>query len=93
MDVEGCELKVLQGAKQLLIENNYPFVIAEVNRFAMRQMNTDGTELRHFMNALGYPAYYPEENSITTLDDDQFIESEYVFNLLFALPDRLETTN
>lgn len=93
MDVEGCELKVLQGAKQLLIENDYPFVIAEVNRFAMKQMNTDETELRRFMSSMGYHAYYPEEDGITALNDDQIIESEYVFNLLFALPDRLVSVN
>lgn len=92
MDVEGCELKVMQGAKQLLIDNNYPFVIAEVNRFAMRQMHTNEAELRRFMSSMGYQAYYPEENSIIALAEDQFIESEYVFNLLFALPKRLDTT-
>jgi len=89
MDIEGSELKALKGAGSLLQDYDLPFVICEINRFAMKQMGCSEMELRTHMTSLGYDVFYPEEDKVTQLNDNQYIESEYVFNLLFAKPGRL----
>lgn len=89
IDVEGSEVAVLRGAEQLLLRHRVPFVIAEVNRFALQAMGTSERELRAYMTGLGYEVYAicPGETRLARLEADDHVDVPYVFNLLFRHPD------
>jgi len=89
MDVEGCEAMVLEGATQLLKTHQYPFVISEINRFALSEMGSSEDEVRNKMNSLGYECYVLTEAGLIKQEPGQFIECNYVFNVMFIHPDRL----
>ncbi|HEY4132905.1 MAG TPA: FkbM family methyltransferase [Gemmatimonadaceae bacterium] len=84
IDAEGCELSVLKGAKDLLAKR-VPYVVCEVNHFALKQMGTSEPELRAFMAAHGYEtnAMNPETGEIIPMRPDQNVIYNGVFNLLF----------
>jgi FkbM family methyltransferase len=89
IDAEGGELRILQGAKGTLERHRVPFVICEVNRFALERMGTSETQLRAFMAGLGYEAYLfaPDGGSLVRLVEDQtVVGDEFVFNLMFRHP-------
>jgi FkbM family methyltransferase len=90
IDTEGSELRILQGATDTIIKNKVPYVICEVNRFGLQQMGTNEQDLRSFMEDIGYDTYLMvngQELRIMRLSKDQFVKSEYVFNLLFIRRD------
>jgi len=53
IDVEGAELEVLRGARQLLIEQK-PLLIIEVHAFAFPEFATTAGEFNDFLKSLGY---------------------------------------
>lgn len=89
IDAEGSELKVLQGAERSLRERRVPFVVAEVNRFALERMGSTEEELRAYMEGLGYEtwSFSDDQKSLCRLAPSDRIESGYCFNLVFRLPD------
>jgi FkbM family methyltransferase len=84
IDAEGCELSVLRGARALLAKR-VPYVVCEINHFALEQMGTNEAELRAYMSSLGYEtnAMNPETGEIVPLRPDQRVVSNSLFNLLF----------
>lgn len=86
LDVEGSELDVLRGGESLLRDAGVPFVICEINRFALHQMGTSEEELRNFMYGLGYESYCftGEGPKVLRLPPGQYVDSQFVFNLLFS---------
>lgn len=88
IDAEGSEVAVLAGARQLLEKHAVPFVVAEINRFALQAMGTSEAALRGFMTGLGYETYLfqPGQSVLQRLLPDQTAETEYVFNVLFRHP-------
>lgn len=60
IDVEGAELWVLRGAKQLLLENR-PWVFLEIHAFAWPIFSTTEQDLRAFLQEVRY--------RLATLDD------------------------
>jgi len=89
LDVEGSEVAALRGAEQLLLRHRVPFVIAEVNRFALEAMGTSERELRDYMTGLGYEVYLicPGESRLALLAPDDHVNVPFVFNLLFRHPE------
>jgi FkbM family methyltransferase len=89
IDAEGSEMAVLRGAKELLARHRVPFVVAEVNRFALERMGTSEREMRAHMTGLGYEVYAicPGETRLARLEADDHVDVPYVFNLLFRHPD------
>ncbi len=80
IDTEGCELKVLKGAERILREHK-PYVVCEVNKFALKEMGTGQKELAEYMGGLGYRAYtLPEE---TEIDLKEFIVPFANCNIVF----------
>lgn len=57
LDIEGAEFRALKGAERIL-RVSHPAVIAEINWFGMKQMETDEQEVRAWMRALGYAEYW-----------------------------------
>ena len=88
IDAEGSEVAVLAGARMLIEQQAVPFVVAEINRFALTAMGTNEAALRGFMTMLGYETYLfqPGQTVLQRLTPDQTVESEYVFNVLFRHP-------
>ena len=88
IDAEGSETAVLAGARRLLEEQSVPFVVAEINRFALSAMGTSEAALRGYMTGLGYETYLfqPGTSVLQRLTPDQTAETDYVFNVLFRHP-------
>jgi len=88
IDAEGSEVAVLAGARRLLEQHAVPFVVAEINRFALTAMGTSEAALRGSMTAMGYETYLfqPGQTVLQRLAPEQTAETDYVFNVLFRHP-------
>lgn len=86
IDVEGSECAILQGGANMIARHNVPYIICEINRFALQQMGTSEKELRHYMELSGYETYllHDETPYFTRLSKDDYIETNYVFNVIFS---------
>jgi len=86
IDTEGSELAVLQGARATLGEGRVPFVVCEINRFALEHMGGSEQALRAEMAALGYSTYafVGQGAEVRQLSPSETVLSEHVFNLLFS---------
>jgi FkbM family methyltransferase len=89
IDAEGAEFAILVGARSILTRCRVPFVVAEVNRFALESMGASERLLRDLMTDMGYETYLfqPGQTFAQRLERDQLPETNYVFNLLFRHPD------
>jgi FkbM family methyltransferase len=85
IDAEGSELRVLRGAEGLLRRHAIPYVVCEINRFALEQLGATEPALRAYMASLGYAAYllHPATGEIVPLAPEHEVVTEGVFNLLF----------
>ena len=88
IDAEGSEVAVLAGARTLLAEQEVPFIVAEINRFALEAMGTSEAALRGYMTQLGYETYLfqPGQSVLQRLTPEATPETNYVFNVLFRHP-------
>lgn len=95
IDVEGFEQQVLTGAAEMILRNRIPFILAEINRFGLKQVGADELTVRRLMHHLGYIAYLAEVaeagSSIHFIEMPlHFIPSpdnpETVYNIVFCLP-------
>ncbi|MBW2557916.1 MAG: FkbM family methyltransferase [Deltaproteobacteria bacterium] len=86
IDTEGSECAILQGGANMMSRQNVPYLICEINRFALQQMGTSEKELRLHMEQSGYETYLlnDENQSFTRLSKDDYIETNYVFNVVFS---------
>jgi FkbM family methyltransferase len=89
IDTEGSEFAVLRGARETLRRYRVPYVVAEVNRFALTRMGSSEEALRSLMSEMGYETFcfIPGQSRLVRLADDQTVQSDFVFNLLFRLPE------
>lgn len=87
IDAEGAEFNILQGAIKTLKTYRIPYVICEINRFALQQMGTTEEQIREFMSSLGYSTYLlrRESPNLVKLLPGQYYHSPYVFNVVFTL--------
>lgn len=86
IDTEGSELAVLQGARTILHEGQIPFVVCEVNQFALEHMGGSEQGMRKEMTALGYSTYAFTGHGaqVRLLNSNESVLSDHVFNLLFS---------
>ena len=89
MDADGAEFAILVGARELLKRARVPFIVAEINRFALESMGASERHVRSLMNDLGYETYLfqPGQSFIQRLQGDETPETNYVFNVLFRHPE------
>ena len=92
IDTEGAEEEVLRGARSWLVEQQVPFIVAEVNTFGLEQMNSSQMSLRGFMGRLGYSTFMlePDGGPPRLVRPDQVIAAPPqvgVFSVLFSTAD------
>ncbi|HWA17068.1 MAG TPA: FkbM family methyltransferase [Gemmatimonadales bacterium] len=85
IDAEGMEYEILKGALRTILGHEVPFVICEINRFALERMGSSEMQLRGFMRLIGYQVSLMKQDGtgLQPLGDDETYQSENVFNLLF----------
>lgn len=86
LDIEGSEFGALQGAEPLLAgPAGVPFIIAEINRTGLECMGTNETQLRDYMDALGYDTWLLQaaDPQLQLLEPGVLLDCNYVFNVLF----------
>ena len=86
IDTEGNEASVLRGARHFLTRAQVPAVIAEINRFGLAQLGSSEQEMRTLMTDLGYTTYALVGALPVRLAPHEFIQSRYVYNVLFVNP-------
>lgn len=86
IDTEGTEHNILLGAFNTIKRCKVPYIVCEINRFGLEQMDTDEGQLREFMKNLGYETYLirKEEPKLVRLSPQDRVETTYVFNVLFV---------
>jgi FkbM family methyltransferase len=87
IDVEGNEMQVLGGGRELLRGAKVSAVVAEVNSFGLEQRGASERQMRAFMYELGYVSYLLAQWPPVLLRPDQVYQSQYVYNLLFVSPE------
>jgi len=86
IDTEGNETNVIKGAVNFLRKAEVPAVICEINRFGLHQCGSEELELRTLMANLGYTSYALDRPLPRKLLPTQSLDTNFVFNLLFASP-------
>lgn len=84
IDVEGNELAVLKGGRELLSKVQPPAVIAEVNPFALAKMGATVEEMYTFMEQIGYTTYSLIGDTPVRLRANQQVKWKHIFNVMFA---------
>jgi FkbM family methyltransferase len=91
IDAEGADYDILRGGINTILKYDFPYIICEINRFDLQQMGTNEEAFRHFMKELGYDTYLLNDSgsNIVKLLPEHHVESDYIFNLLFANEEKL----
>ena len=90
LDAEGSEHAILRGGINTIVDNDVPFIICEINNFALKQCMTSQISLRNYLSMYGFTGYVMNEDSLVDCIKDEvkaFIpdtEQEVVFNMLFS---------
>lgn len=85
IDAEGMEYEILKGGLRTILGHEVPYVICEINRFALERMGSSEAQLRSFMRLIGYQVSLMKQDGtgLQPLGDEESFESDNVFNLLF----------
>ncbi|MDR2781541.1 MAG: FkbM family methyltransferase [Holosporaceae bacterium] len=75
LDIEGCEVKALRGAKKT-IDKYRPVIILGINRDALKSCETNRDELAGLICEIGYCAYKIVEKPIFALEKVDFLANE-----------------
>ncbi|MDB5524723.1 MAG: hypothetical protein JWM58_2486 [Rhizobium sp.] len=88
IDTEGAEHSILRGAKEWLKDQQIPFIIAELNAFGLKKLDSSVEEFIDFMYDQGYLAFllYLDGRSPQFISPGIKIETACISNLLFTTP-------
>jgi FkbM family methyltransferase len=91
IDAEGAEQRVLRGAMGHLANRRIPFVVAELNEFALAKLGNSQQSLRGLMEGLGYSTFglYYSSSIPKFIPPASQIRSPFVVNLLFSTPEKI----
>jgi FkbM family methyltransferase len=85
LDVEGAELRALQGMKRVLARDR-PHVIVEVTDTFLRQAGSAAVDLYRFLTGFGYAAHVIDwQGSQQLTSEEAFIQCGEQFNALFTM--------
>lgn len=90
LDAEGSEHAILRGGINTIVDNEVPFIICEINNFALKQCATSQISLRNYLAMYGFTGYVMNEDSLVDCEKNEVkafmpdTEQEVVFNMLFS---------
>lgn len=89
IDAEGAEFAILVGARELLRRHPVPFIVAEINTFALQSMGVSEHHLRSLMTDAGYETYLFAANDthLQRLQPHETPQSDAVYNVVFRHPE------
>ena len=89
IDTEGAEHSILRGAKEWLKGQSVPFIIAELNSFGLKKLDSSVNEFIDFMYSQGYLAFllYLDGRSPQFISPGVNIHTVVISNLLFTTPE------
>jgi FkbM family methyltransferase len=91
LDAEGSEHSIIRGGINAIADAEAPYIICEINNFALKQSQTSQMSLRGYLSMYGYIAYAMNENEVVLINPLEEVkalipdtEQEVVFNILFS---------
>lgn len=90
LDAEGSEPSIIRGAINTIVDNDVPYIICEINNFALKQCQSSQMTLRAYLSMYGYTGYVMNETEVVGTGKDEvkaFVpdtDQEVVFNMLFS---------
>jgi FkbM family methyltransferase len=90
LDAEGSEHSIIKGGINTIADSETPYIICEINNFAMNRCMTSQLSLRSYLSMYGYKPYVMNEKETIDVGNDEvkaFIpdtDQEVVFNMLFS---------
>jgi FkbM family methyltransferase len=90
LDAEGAEYSIIRGGINLIVDYDVPYIICEINNFAMKQCLTTQLSLRSYMSMYGYKCFVINEDRCVDVGKGMDIKcftpdgDEVVFNVLFS---------
>jgi FkbM family methyltransferase len=90
LDAEGSEHSIIKGGINTIADSETPYIICEINNFALRQCMTSQLSLRSYLSMYGFKPYVMNEDKVVDVGNGEakaFIpdtEQEIVFNMLFS---------
>lgn len=90
LDAEGSEHSIIKGGINTIVDAEVPYIICEINNFALRKCNTSQVSLRNYLSMYGFTGYVMNEEKVVDIGKDEVkafvpgMESEVVFNMLFS---------
>jgi FkbM family methyltransferase len=86
MDIQGAELKALEGMKQTLLTNNDAVLMTEVHPYFLLNSDTTPNQMIEFIQSLEFSIYLIDSVSLKKLHDGDIknfkSEEEYFYNIL-----------
>lgn len=89
-DAEGAELSILRGGINTFIDNDIPYIICEINDFALKNCGASQITLRAYMDMYGYRCFVLNDEGCVDTDSKAEIKKVtedgqlVVFNVLFS---------
>lgn len=83
IDVEGAELLVFKGAKNILAAENKPIILMETAKSLTRAFGYEPSEVFAYLAEYGYVFYEFSQNKLTPLKDPKFLSG---YNFLCLVP-------
>lgn len=90
LDAEGSEHSILKGGINTIIDSEVPFIICEINDFALDRCGTSQMTLRSYLSVYGFTPYAMNEEKVVDVHKDKVkaftpdLKQEVVFNMLFS---------
>ena len=90
LDAEGAEHSIIKGGINTICDTEIPYIITEINNFALHKCGTTQMSLRGYLSMYGFRGYVMNEKECVDLSNSEvraFIpetETEVVFNILFS---------
>jgi FkbM family methyltransferase len=90
LDAEGSEHSILKGGINTIIDSEVPFIICEINDFALDRCGTSQMNLRSYLSVYGFTPYAMNEEKVVDVHKDKVkaftpdLKQEVVFNMLFS---------
>jgi FkbM family methyltransferase len=89
LDAEGSEYNIILGGMNTIVEMNVPYIICEINNFALYNCKSSQMTLRRYLKMYGYTGYLMTPDKLEDLPeyelDIKTVTGEsVVFNILFS---------